>query len=194
MGCTATTGGAPDLGRVAVWYEGRPDEREVIRTASALVADCYQLFLLGPLWLSPRVQGPGAEARLALGDRIEVDGRECQWVQAWLTPGFGLVAGDRVDLAVDVRDRTTRRMRFTLEGFAGTRGAVAETDTFEHERVGGVLWPMRSFERVVRPLAGLPAHDWRITGLDLDRGYGLAAVTGPAFEGAAAAPARPRAG
>lgn len=209
--------GAGDLGRVAVWYEGQADEREGIRTASALVADCYQLFLLGPLWLAPRVRGltgaaaggvaggvaggalsgasahsPAGEARLALGDRIEVEGRECQWVQAWLAPGFGLVGGDRVDLAIDVQDRTTRRMRFTLEGYAGTRGAVAETDTFEHERVGGVLWPMRSFERVVRPLAGLPAHDWRITGLDLDRGYGLAAVQGPVFEGAAAAPARPR--
>lgn len=201
-----------DLGRVAVWYEGKADEREGVRTASALVADCYQLFLLGPLWLAPRVRDlaahasgaaggaagasaarlPAGEARLALGDRLEVDGRECQWVQGWLAPGFGLVAGDRVDLAIDVQDRTTRRMRFTLEGYAGTRGAVAETDTFEHERIGGVLWPMRSFERVVRPLAGLPAHDWRITGLDLDRGHGLDAVQGPAFEGAAAAPARPR--
>lgn len=182
---------AEDLGRVAVWYQGEPASGEPVLTASALVADCYQLFLLGPLWLAQRL-GSADQARVALGGRVEVEGHECQWVQAWVSPGFGLVARDRVDLAVDVRDRTTRRMRFTLEGFAGTRGAVAETDTYEHERRDGILWPMRSFERVVHPLGGLAAHDWRITGLDLDRGHGLADVQGPQFVGAAAAPARPR--
>jgi hypothetical protein len=178
---------AGELGRVAVWYAGRPATADAVLTAAALVADCYQLFLLGPLWLAPRVGAGGT--RLALGGRVEVEGRECQWVQAWVSPGFGLAARDRVDLAVDVADRTTRRMRFTLEGFAGTRGAVAETDTYEHRRIGGILWPMRSFERVVHPLAGLPAHDWHTTGLDLDRGYAADAVSGARFEGAAAAPA-----
>ena len=182
---------ADDLGRIAVWYEGQPSNGEPVLTASALVADCYQLFLLGPLWLAQRL-GTAGEARLALAGRVEVEGQECQWVQAWVSPGLGLVARDRVDLAIDVRDRTTRRMRFTLEGFAGTRGAVAEVDTYEHERRDGVLWPMRSFERVVHPLGGLAAHDWRVTGLDVDRGYGMADVQGPQFAGAAAAPARPR--
>jgi hypothetical protein len=182
---------AGDLGRVAVWYQGQPASSEPVLTASAMVADCCQLFLLGPLWLAQRLGTP-APARLALGGRVEVEGRECQWVQAWVSPGLGLSANDRVDLAVDVQDRTTRRIRFTLEGFAGTRGAVAEVDTYEHERRDGIVWPMRSFERVVHPLGGLAAHDWRITGLDLDRGYGLADVQGAAFTGAAAAPARPR--
>jgi hypothetical protein len=187
---------ATDLGRVAVWYAGQAAEGETARTASALVADCYQLFLLGPLWLAQRLAPDATSAarddglaRLALGGRVEVEGRECQWVQAWVSPGFGLVGRDRVDLAIDRQDRTTRRMRFTLEGFAGTRGAVAETDTYDHRRVGGILWPMRSFERVVHPLAGLPAHDWRITGLDLDRGYGLSAVNSVQFQGAAVAAA-----
>ena len=65
---------------------------------------------------------------------------------------------------------------------------MAEVDTFEHERRFGVLWPMRSFERIVHPVA-LPAHDWRITGLDVNRGYEADAVTGSSFQGAAAAPA-----
>lgn len=181
---------AGNPGQVAVWYQDQPATGEPVLTAAALVADCYQLFLLGPLWLAQRLGG-SSPARLALGGRVEVEGHECQWVQAWVSPGFGLAARDRVDLAVDVRDRTTRRMRFTLEGFAGTRGAVAEIDTYEHERHDGLLWPMRSFERVVHPLAGLAAHDWRITGLDLDRGYTRADVQGRRFEGAAAAPARP---
>ncbi|MBX3638587.1 MAG: hypothetical protein KF683_24720, partial [Rubrivivax sp.] len=70
-----------------------------------------------------------------------------------------------------------------------TRGAVAEVDTFDHERRFGVLWPMRSYEEVVHPIR-LPAHDWFVTGLDVDRGYEVGSLRGPEFEGLAAAPAR----
>jgi hypothetical protein len=49
---------------------------------------------------------------------------------------------------------------------------------------------MRSHERVVHPVA-LPAHDWRITGLDVNRGYDAEDLSGPAFVGAAAKPAQP---
>ena len=84
-----------------------------------------------------------------------------------------------------------RRVRLTLEGFSGTRGAVAQVDTFEHERRFGVLWPMRWYEEVIHPLR-LPAHEWRIAGLDVDRGYDMAEISGPAFIGRAALPAAPR--
>ena len=47
---------------------------------------------------------------------------------------------------------------------------------------------MRSYEEVVHPLR-LPAHDWHITGLDVNRGYDAAALRGPQFTGAAAAAA-----
>ena len=80
-------------------------------------------------------------------------------------------------------------MRFALEGFVNTQGAVAEVDNFEHERRFGVVWPMRSHELIVHPIA-LPAHDWRITGLDVDRGYTVNDVSGASFTGAADAPAR----
>jgi hypothetical protein len=50
------------------------------------------------------------------------------------------------------------------------------------------LWPMRSYEEVVHPLR-LPAHDWYVTGLDVNRGHGIDALRGPVFTGAAAAPA-----
>ena len=32
------------------------------------------------------------------------------------------------------------------EAFAGTRGAAAEVDTFDHQRRFDVLWPMRTYE------------------------------------------------
>jgi hypothetical protein len=124
------------------------------------------------------------------GGTERVDGRLCDVVEVWMSPGLGRVATDRIAVFIDRADGLTRRVRFTLEGFANTRGAVAEVDTFDHERRFGVVWPMRSYERVVHPIS-LPAHDWRITGLDVNRGYSLLELSGPSFAGAAAAPARP---
>ena len=95
---------------------------------------------------------------------------------------------DRVALCIDRDDAVMRRVRFTLEGFASTQGAVAEVDTFEHQRRFGVLWPLRSYEEVVHPLR-LPANDWHLTGLDVNRGYQPDALQGPQFSGLAAAPA-----
>lgn len=177
-------GSGGDLGTVDVWFNGVESADPAARQAAALVAEGYGLFLLGPLWLVDR----GLAAVLAGTERV--DGRQCDVVEVWMSPGLGQVAQDRVALCIDQRDRLTRRIRFTLEGFAKTRGAVAEVDTYDHERRFGVTWPMRSYERIVHPIA-LPAHDWRITGLDVDRGYGPEALQGPTFGGAARAPARP---
>ncbi len=170
--------------QASVWYDGQLSSSEPLRQAAALVADIYGFFLLGPLWVVDRGL-PWARAGTE-----RVDGRLCDVVESAIAPGFGFSPRDRVVLCIDRVDRITRRTRFTLEGFAGTRGAVAETDTFEHQKRFGVTWPMRSYEEVVHPLR-LPAHDWFITGLDVNRGYGAEAVQGPQFSGAAAAPAAP---
>jgi hypothetical protein len=167
---------------VAVWFNGQRSSDAAVGAAAAVVAEGYGLFLLGPLWLADR-QLP---AELAGTERV--NGRLCDVVNVWLSPGLGQVAQDRVALCVDRDDGVTRRVRFTLEGFASTQGAVAEVDTFEHQRRFGVLWPMRSYEEVVHPLR-VPAHDWYVTGLDVNRGYVPQALQGPAFSGAAAPPA-----
>lgn len=177
-------GRAADLGEVAVWFNGARSADPAAQNAAALVAEAYGLFLLGPLWLADR------GLRVQTGGTERVDGRVCDVVDVWSSPGLGRVATDRVALCIDRVDGLVHRMRFTLEGFVNTKGAVAEVDTFEHERRFGVVWPMRSYERIVHPIA-LPAHDWRITGLDVNRGYESSALGGPAFSGAAAAPARP---
>jgi hypothetical protein len=176
-------GSAARPGEVAVWFNGQPSSDAGVLAASALVAEGYGLFLLGPLWLA----GRGLAAQR--GGTERVDGRLCDVVQVWMRPGLGRVALDRVAVCIDQASGITRRVRFTLEGYSGTQGAVAEVDTFDHERRFGVLWPMRSYEEVVHPLR-LPAHDWHIAGLDVDRGFDAAALRGPQFSGAAAAPAR----
>lgn len=177
------SGAVDDLGEVAVWFNGKRSNDVAAQRAAALVAECYGLFLLGPLWVADR------ELPMRLAGTERVEGRLCDVVEVWLSPGLGRVPLDRVAFCVDRGDRVMRRVRFTLEGFASTQGAVAETDTFDHERRFGVMWPMRSFERVVHPIA-LPAHDWRIAGLDVNRGYSEQALAGPEFTGGAAAPAR----
>jgi hypothetical protein len=169
-------------GRVEVWTNGQRRSEDGYRAASALVAEAYGLFLLGPLWLA------GRSLPAAMAGTERVHGRFCDVVEIDMSPGLGLVSRDRVALCIDRDDGICRRMRFTLEGYAGTRGAVAETDTFEHQRRFGVLWPMRSYEEVVHPIR-LPAHDWYITGLDVNRGFTADTLMGPAFTGAAAAPA-----
>ena len=174
--------GSDAQGEVAVWFNGVRSTDSAAEQAAALVAEGYNLFLLGPLWLADRplpVRLAGVET---------VDGRPCDVIEAWLAPGLGRSASDRIAICIDRGDAVMRRVRFTLEGFAGTQGAVAEVDTFDHERRFGVVWPMRSYERVLHPIA-LPAHDWHVTGLDVNRGYGPEALSGPQLAGAAAAPA-----
>ena len=175
--------GSDDLGEVAVWFNGVRSTDPAALQAAALVAEGYGLFLLGPLWLADRnlpMRSKGTE---------RVDGRLCDVIEVWLSPGLGRVSRDRIALCIDRSDRITRRIRFTLEGFVNTQGAVAEVDTFDHERRFGVTWPMRSFERVVHPIP-VPAHDWRITGLDVNRGYAEQTLRGPELIGRAAPPAQ----
>lgn len=175
-------GAADAQGEIAVWFNGTRSVDPAAEQAAALVAEGYKLFLLGPMWLVDRplpVRMAGTET---------VDGRSCDVIEAWLAPGLGRSAFDRIALCIDRSDGLMRRVRFTLEGFPGTRGAVAEVDTFDHARRFGVMWPMRSYERVRHPIA-LPAHDWHVTGLDVDRGYPPEALSGPELTGAAAAPA-----
>lgn len=169
-------------GQVAVWFNGQRNTQADADAAAALVAEAYGLFLLGPLWLA------GQGHTMQMGGKVRVDGRVCQGVQVWKRPGLGRVALDRVAVYIDAERGVMRRTQFTLEGFANTQGAVAEVDTFEHQRRFGVLWPMRSYEEVVHPIR-LPAHDWHIAGLDVNRGYAPSALNGPRFTDAAAAPA-----
>jgi hypothetical protein len=182
---TVWGGRAEGSGSARVWYQGAETRDGGVVSSAAMVADAYALFLLGPLWLA------GRDVPLKRAGIESVHGRACEVLEAWLRPGVGLSAFDRVSLAIDRRDRTMRRVTFTLEGVASTRGAIVETDTFDHVRRHGVLWPTRFFERLRRPFPNFPAHDWWVTGLDVNRGLNAAHVRGPVYTGAAEMPARP---
>ena len=159
--------------------------------AAALVVDGYSLFLLGPMllawhWAAERSLVMG----LASAERVAVDGREyaCDVLRASVAPGLGFSERDQLALFIDRYERLMRRVRFTLNGLQTTRGAVAEVDASEYVTLRGVRWPTRFHERLLRPLP-LAVHDWRLTGLDLDRGLSAAEISGPTFQGRAVAPA-----
>jgi hypothetical protein len=182
-------GGA--TGEVRVWFNGEPAEDAERRSAAALVADGYALFLLGPMLLA----GGWGVPRLAILGRDEdaavtVGGQRwpCAVLRGRMLPGLGFSGAERIALFIDREERLMRRVRFGLEGMEGTRGAVAEVDAWDHVEWQGVRWPTQFHERLLRPLP-LAVHDWRLTGLDLDRGIEPAEVAGPDLRGRAAAPA-----
>ncbi len=180
-------------GGVRVWFNGEESAGRDKRDAAALVADGYALFLLGPML----VAGAWADDRslvmeVAGPETIPSGGQDvpCDVLRIRMSPGIGLCPTDELALFIGRDDRLMRRVRFTLNGLDSTRGAVAEVDTWAHVPVAGVCWPTRFHEFLRRPLL-LPVHDWRLEGLDVNRGLDPAAVDGVAFTGAAAAPAVP---
>lgn len=177
-------------GEARVWFNGEESRDKDRRDAAAMVADLYGLFLLGPMALA---QYPDRALLMetAPPERIVLlNGQEhhCDVLRVQTTPGNGLSTADHMALFLDREQHLLRRARFTLNGLDPTRGAIAEVDMFDHITRHGVRWPTRFHERLLRPLS-LPVHDWRLTGLDVNRGLDEAAIGGADFGAKAAVPA-----
>jgi len=178
-------------GDARVWFNGEESHVGEQQAAAALVVDGYDLFLFGPMLLVQYWQG---ERSLTLEldgvERLTMDRREyeCDVLRIGMTPGLGFSDADELALFIDREEHLMRRVRFSLDGLESTRGAIAEVEAFEHVTLHGVRWPTRFYERLLRPLP-LPVHDWRLTGLDVNRALTLAEVDGAEFSGNASAPA-----
>ena len=169
---------------VQVFYNNAPASDRDVLAAAALVADGYRMFLTGPFYFLD------GNLSLEMGEDEVVEGRPCVTLVAVRRPGHGLSAEDRYLLFIDRDKHLLRRVRFTMEGLASTQGAVAEVDFFDHKEIAGVTWPTRFYERLRKPIPNLPVHDWRLIGLDVNRGLTEADISGPAFSAKAATPAR----
>ncbi len=170
------------ISNVDIWYNGKSDNDTDKRAAAALVTEGYRLFLLGPMYLLER------EAIVELAGTETINGIDCDRLLARLRPGLGFSREDTVLMWIGKSDRIARRVWFSLEGMASTQGAIAEVEMFDFMALSGVNWPTRFFERIHRPVK-LDVHRWRLTGLDVDRGYSQEDISGVAFTGSAARPA-----
>lgn len=170
---------------VQVYFNSEQASNPDVLAAAALVADGYRLFLTGPFYFID------TNWSLETAVNEEVEGRPCLTLVAVRRPGHGLSVEDRYQLFIDSENHLLRRVRFTMEGLASTQGAIAEVDFFDHQEINGVIWPTRFFERLRKPIPNLPVHDWRLTGLDINRGLSHADISGKTFSPKAEEPARP---
>ena len=173
-----------NAGNIQVFYNDAPSADKEALAAAALVADAYRMFLTGPFYFLDN------NLSLEMGESEDVEGRACDTLLAVRRPGHGLSAEDRYLLFIDRENHLLRRVRFTMEGLDSTKAAIAEVDFFDHQTIAGVTWPTRFFERLRKPIPNLPVHDWRMTGLDVNRGLSEADISGQAFSAKAAVPAR----
>lgn len=168
---------------VTVHYNDQADSRADVLAAAALVADGYRMFLTGPFFF---LEG---NVSLSIVGSETVHGRPCHVLLSVRRPGLGNSAEDRYLLFIDHENHRLQRLRFTMEGLESTRGAIAEVDFFDHQTIAGIVWPTRFYERLIKPIPNLPVHDWRLTGLDVNRGLTAADISGPQFSSRAALPA-----
>jgi hypothetical protein len=167
---------------ISVYYNGEREIDPVKLRATAMTNSAFQMFHFGPSFVHGR-----AVEMTRLADASE-GGRSYRRVLATLEPGFGEAAQDQVVLWIDARDSRLYRVHMTLNGFETTQGAHVDTTFLDYRQVGRYLLPTSFHERVRGPVR-IDAHTWHTTGIDLDRGWSDADVTGPQFTGKAEAPA-----
>ncbi|MFK7829594.1 MAG: hypothetical protein AB8B57_07445 [Congregibacter sp.] len=161
-------------GKIRVWYDGVETEDPDVLASTALTADSFQLFSLGPL--SPIARGDSAAGGLSdefgyirLPD-VEEAGRRYHRIYRRLVPGLGLSESDELVLWIDAETHRTFRVDITLEGYRTTQGAHVDVTFLSFVERAGILLPVAFNERVRGPIA-ISAHRWWLTGLDLNRGW-----------------------
>ena len=167
---------------IRVLYDGVESADEAVLQSTAVTADSYLFFLLGPLAMAPQ-----ADSFVRLEDGVE-DGRRYFRIYSPLVPGVGLSERDELVVWVDAETLRTFRVHFTLEGYAPTRGAHVDVTFLDHVELDGYVLPTRFHERVLAPLA-IDAHTWWLTGLDINRGLTLSDLGVDAWSARAARPA-----
>lgn len=170
--------------RASVWLNQQAETNRDKIAAAHLVVEAYQLFLYPAFY----VERATHLERVGTGS---VGGRDCELLLAVMRPGIGNSAEDRVVLYIDKQDKLVRRVRLTLEGLDSTKGAIVDVDHDKFVEIAGVKWPTHFYEALVAPFPGLPAHDFSLRGLDVNRGLSKADFANAQFSERAAKPAAP---
>ena len=169
---------------LAVYYNGEQSTDPEVLSSTALTADAFRLFLLGPLALQA-----WQDQFTRLTD-ITFQGEQHYRLHLNLKPGFGYSEQDQVVLWVNAESGRTKMIQITLEGHSTTKGAHVEVEYLGYTQKGGYLFPSDFFERVNAPIS-INAHAWHLTGLDINRGLALEEYQGANEEIISSKPALP---
>lgn len=155
---------------VSVNYNGASSSDSAVLSSTALTADSFHLFLLGPLALEP-----WRHQATRLSDKTI--NKKPHWrIHINRAPGFGFSKLDNVVLWIDPISKRTSRVQITLEGHDTTKGAHVEVDFLAYQTIQDYVFPSVFFERVKAPIA-IDAHAWHLTGLDINRDYTIADIS-----------------
>ena len=169
---------------IRVYYDGEETFDEDVLQSTALTADAFLLFTIGPMALSDR-----RDNFVRLEDGLD-NGKRYYRIYTVAEPGLGFSARDEIVLWVDPETDLTYRVHITLEGYETTKGAHVDVTFLDYEERGPYVLPSKFLERVLGPIR-LKAHSWHLTGIDINRDLSLEDITGPHYDGAAAEPAMP---
>jgi hypothetical protein len=171
-----------DQRQINIWYNQEPHTSPEQMAAAHIVLHAYQIFLYPAFYVQ-------RASVLELAGSSVVNGRDCDNLLAVLRPGIGSSVEDRALLCIDRQDKLVRRVWITLEGSEPSKGAVVSVVHDKFVEVDGVKWPTHFYETVVKPFAGLPAHDFSLSGLDINRGLAKVDFADGKFSDKAAKPA-----
>ena len=167
-----------------VYYNQQQSNDVEVLSSTALTADAFHLFLLGPLVLQK-----WRDEFTRLTD-ISYEGSDYHRLHLYRTPGFGYAEQDQVVLWVDTNSGRTKMIQITLEGHSTTKGAHVEVEFLDYIQLDDYLFPSKFFERVNAPIA-IDAHAWHLTGLDINRGNNINIYQGAEVSAIANYPASP---
>ena len=155
-----------------VYYNGEPSSDPEVLSSTALTADAFHLFLLGPLALNKW------QADFTRLTDITYKDKSYHRLHLYQKPGFGYSKEDQVVLWVDPDTSLTKMIQITLEGHSTTKSAHVEVEFLDYIQKGAYIFPSKFFERVNAPIS-IDAHAWHLTGLDINRGNSIDDYKGP---------------
>ncbi|MFT6221140.1 MAG: hypothetical protein ACJA0C_000540 [Candidatus Endobugula sp.] len=167
-----------------VFYNLEPSLNADVISTTALTADAFYTFLLGPLALHR-----WKDSFTRIEDKVE-SGNNYHRIYLLRKPGFGFSEADEVVLWIDAATFLTTKVQITLEGHSTTRGAHVQVNYLNYVKVENYIFPSNFYEKVNAPIS-IGAHTWRLTGIDINRGLRLKDVDSKGYSSRAGKPAKP---